>query len=425
MEAIITPETPYELDPQFPNLEGINRKERANYLIEHRLVHKVNRALYRIKSQTGMGEYVVKCTEEGKFTCTCPDHILHKCECKHILAVRQYMEEHNTRAIPMSQKSDWTKYWCGQMHEEELVRIYLRQLAEAVETPSQQTGRPRLWLNDRIFCAVMKVYGGKSSRRTQTALRDYYNMGLLNHVTSFNDVNKFMNDPASTPLLHHLIRMSALPLAELETSFSIDSSGFRTTHFGAWCDHKHGKEFKDAKGNVYKARREHHWVKCHIACGNLTHVVTDVIITEHEGDDTSDCSQFSALLDNTCGYINVKEICADKAYCSRENYAKVEQLGVVPYILFKDNVLPKSKGCGLWRQAFTNFMMHREEYMQHYNKRNNVEVTFSAIKRKIGEEIRSYNTQAIINEMLCKILAYNLSILATAFYVRDVEVKFE
>jgi transposase len=49
--------------------------------------------------------------------------------------------------------------------------------------------------------------------------------------------------------------------------------------------------------------------------------------------------------------------------------------------------------------------------MQHYHKRSNIESTFSMIKRKFGDSVRSKTLTAQINEILCKILAHNLCVV--------------
>jgi hypothetical protein len=49
--------------------------------------------------------------------------------------------------------------------------------------------------------------------------------------------------------------------------------------------------------------------------------------------------------------------------------------------------------------------------MEHYHKRSNVESTFSAVKRKFGHDVRSKCDFAMVNEVLCKILAHNICCL--------------
>jgi len=49
--------------------------------------------------------------------------------------------------------------------------------------------------------------------------------------------------------------------------------------------------------------------------------------------------------------------------------------------------------------------------LQRYHKRSNVESTFSMIKRKFGDSLRSKTDVAMTNETLCKILCHNLVVL--------------
>ena len=52
----------------------------------------------------------------------------------------------------------------------------------------------------------------------------------------------------------------------------------------------------------------------------------------------------------------------------------------------------------LWKKTFHYFQLHRDEFEEHYNKRSNAESTFSAIKNKFGETIKSRNHTAQVNE---------------------------
>ncbi len=57
------------------------------------------------------------------------------------------------------------------------------------------------------------------------------------------------------------------------------------------------------------------------------------------------------------------------------------------------------------------FQFRRDEFLQHYRKRSNVESAFSMMKRKFGEGLRSETEVAMVNETLCKILWHNLAVL--------------
>ena len=53
----------------------------------------------------------------------------------------------------------------------------------------------------------------------------------------------------------------------------------------------------------------------------------------------------------------------------------------------------------------------RTELFQHYHKRSNVKSTFSMMKRKFGDGLRSKTDVGMVNETVCKILCHNLVVL--------------
>ena len=57
------------------------------------------------------------------------------------------------------------------------------------------------------------------------------------------------------------------------------------------------------------------------------------------------------------------------------------------------------------------FQLHRDEFDEHYHKRSNAESTFGAIKKKFGETLKSRKRRAQVNELLCKIISYNITVL--------------
>ena len=83
----------------------------------------------------------------------------------------------------------------------------------------------------------------------------------LDKPPSFTSTFRYLENPDLAPLLKSLIEQSALPLRSVETDFAVDSSGFSTSVYNRWFDHKWGKEPK--------------WVKAHLMCG-VTNIVTAV-----------------------------------------------------------------------------------------------------------------------------------------------------
>jgi hypothetical protein len=114
-----------------------------------------------------------------------------------------------------------------------------------------------------------------------------------------------MENPELTLILKSLIEQSATPLKVIETDFAVDSSGFATTTYDRWFDHKWGKVRSEAK-----------WVKAHLICGVKTHVVTSVEVSPTE---TADVPQLPQLVNATAKTFKINEVSADKAYSSKKN----------------------------------------------------------------------------------------------------------
>lgn len=118
------------------------------------------------------------------------------------------------------------------------------------------------------------------------------------------------------------------------------------------------------------------------------------------------------------------EISADKAYLSRKNLKAIVDAGATPFIPFKSNSRPESHGDSLWAKTYHYFSLYREEFLNHYHKRSNVETAFAMIKAKFGGAVRSKNPAAQINEVLVKILCHNICVLIQAMYALGVEPTF-
>jgi transposase len=70
------------------------------------------------------------------------------------------------------------------------------------------------------------------------------------------------------------------------------------------------------------------------------------------------------------------------------------------------------------------YMMNQDRFMERYHRRSNVETTFSMIKGKFGERLRSKSATGQVNEVLCKVLCYNVCCLIQSIYELGVEPTF-
>ena len=174
-------------------------------------------------------------------------------------------------------------------------------------------------------------------------------------------------------MLKSLIEASAAPLEAVEVDFAIDSTGFATSNYERWFDHKWGKE-----------RSRQGWVKTHLMCGVQTNIVTAVEATPFE---SADAPQLPALLTKTAETFEIREVSGDKAYSSRRNVHAVDAVGGTPFIPFKSSAKGMSKRKafdGLWQRLFHFYHFNRDDFAAHYHKRSNAETTMVMIKAKLG-----------------------------------------
>lgn len=123
----------------------------------------------------------------------------------------------------------------------------------------------------------------------------------------------------------------------------------------------------------------------------------------------------------------MREVSGDKAYVSHKNLQAAVDHNAMPYVPFKVNSTGDGKHyqqSTLWKNMYHFFAYNTERFMAHYHKRSNVESTFSMIKAKFGDALRSKTKRAQINEALCKVLSHNICCLIQAMYELGLKPKF-
>jgi hypothetical protein len=351
--------------------------------------------LWRVPSQTSPStSYRVTIATPS---CECEDFQLRQEPCKHILAARLVHERNGGEQAPAldtdevpkkpTYRQNWPAYNLAQATEKRRLRVLLHELCCNLperQRPEHRPGPKPHCVSDMVFAMAYKVYCGLSARRFSTDLLEAHEKGFLSRPIPGAKVTAFFEDAYFTPLLKELIGYSARPLRSIDSEFSIDSTGFASSRYERWYDQKYGV-----------TRNKCAWVKAHIASGRKTHVVTAVRILDK---DAADSPQFIPLIRDTRRHFDIGEVSADKAYASLENFEEIAACGGQAFIAFKCNTTGGVGG--LFEKAFHYFQCHREEYLEHYHKRSNVETTISAVKRKFGDSVMSKNDAAMVNEVL-------------------------
>ena len=376
-----------------------------------------------------LGRWLVPSQGSGKVysvslsppACTCEDFELRNEPCKHVIAARLVAERDGGESAPpmvvdevpkrKTYAQNWPLYNAAQQSEKDRFQELLADLLAGVEEPARTgVGRKPTPMRDMIFAACLKVFTGFSSRRFACDLKDAHGRGHLSKLMNSMSVNAYLESEAMTPILFKLVERAATPLIGVECNFIPDSTGFSTSRFVRWYDEKYGRE---------RSGRE--WVKAHAMVGSKTNVVTAVVI---DAPNAGDCPMFKPLLETTVASgFKVGTVPADKAYLSNDNLDLVAKLGATPFIPFKSNSTPGEVG-SVWERMYGYFQFKRQDFLRFYHQRSNVESTFSMVKAKFQDAVRSKTDVAMKNEVLCKFLCHNVVVVHQAIIELGIDGEF-
>jgi IS5 family transposase len=265
---------------------------------------------------------------------------------------------------------------------------------------------------DVLYALVLRSYCNFPSRRFSHLLRlllaEAQASGVITKVPGASSIQAYLGVPWMRSLLTELIASTSAPLRSAETVMAVDSSGF-----GGPTKQPFRRRKSGGKG------KERGWKRAHIMCGVRTGIITAAIVTDAHAHDSQ---QLPDLLDMACQVFKVKEVLGDAAYSSAVNFEAVLSKKAMPYFMFKKTATGAT--AGVWRDMYLHFKNHRLDWEEHYRKRKIVESVFSAVKRMFGERLRSKGDVAARNELLLKLLCYNLCCLLRCMDELGIDVEF-
>ena len=306
---------------------------------------------------------------------------------------------------------NWSAYNQAQTSEKFMFLQIINLLVKSLRIKQyvKKDGRPPLSIEDMIQSCVIKTYNQFSSRRTIGELEVSKALKYIKIKPHFNSINNYMNDGNITRHLQEIIKLSSISLANIEKSVAIDASGISTFCKDKWVsirlNHKKHRNYK----------------KLHIICGNKTNIIISANVTEGN---VSDITQFEPLIQNISRKYNIEKFTADSGYLSRKSVQTLKDMGMDPYIKPKKNTRALSKGYPAWNKMIHLFHDKEDEFRKHYHLRSNVESTFSAMKRIFNPFVKSKKPIAQQNEILCKVISYNISVLIKAVFNLGIELDF-
>ena len=303
-------------------------------------------------------------------------------------------------------------------------------LEEAQFLPAGGRGRPRFPLGTVIFALVCKAYYGFSARRLNSHLEMAGRLGYLRalpadsrgadgatvlnppseamecRIPKFNTVNYYIRCSWLTKVLVDLVTVSALPLRGVEMDFAVDGTGWSSHQHERWIDYR-----------LKSDSERHGWVKLHLVTGVKTNIVAAAVVSSSSRHDNV---FFPRLVSKTFEHFNVRHVTADKAYLSHFNFELARQLGGKLLVEFKSNTVPARDDGSAWSEAWQFFSEQPGQFDDEYHLRSNVESTNGAMKAKFPAKLRSKSFVGHFNELLCKLIAYNIVAVSREVRMRGI-----
>jgi len=309
----------------------------------------------------------------------------------------------------LSYPQDWSSYDKAKTNQDIFFKKLLHELLFLSVKDKSNRGYS---IKDKLFAMCIKVFYKSDLRKCQSILKELKNLNYINKVPCYKSIDNFFNDKDLTKLLDDLIFISSLPLANIEHTGAIDSTGFSISRFENWNNYKWGTT--EGKERV--------WRKAHASMGCTSNIFLSVEITPKN---VGDAPMFEKVVGKRTQYFEMKNFVADKAYSSRNIVRFIYNLGMNPYIPFRSNATGRSKGVGEWVTLFQKFKNQNALYMKKYHQRSNIESGFHMVKTRFGDHLMTRNYVANVNEIKVKFLCHNIMVLIQETYERDIKIDLE
>jgi transposase len=314
-----------------------------------------------------------------------------------------------------SYQQDWPAYDAAKTNEDVLFKQLLSELLLLTVKPStaKRNGRKGFDTRTKIFSMCIKEYYKSDLRKTTSILKELQHVNIIGKAPSYKSIDNFFNDHSLNRLLDTLILITALPLALVEKTGAMDSTGMSVHKYDSWQQHKWGTQ--TARTKCFR--------KLHAVVGTTTNVFISVDVTLKS---VADVTMLRAVVSDRPRYFeHMHDFVADKAYSSRDALDFLHELGLTPLIPFKRTSSSTPKGSRIWREMFGFFHTEPEEFLERYHQRSNVETTFHMLKMRFGDYLMTKNFVANQNEIKVRVLCHNLCVLIQEAAERGIITRFD
>jgi len=177
---------------------------------------------------------------------------------------------------------------------------------------------------------------------------------------------------------------------------ALDSTGMKVSNRGEWMREK------------WKRRRG--WIKVHIVVDAKSKKLLAMEITDERTGDGKMLKPLIEKVERNVGKGKIKQVTADGAYDSKENFEYLNNKGIEPAIKTRKNSSTKARGSPsrakhVREMKELGYEGWRDKYR--YGQRWIAESFFSGMKRTFGETTRAKSIEGMFQEVEMKFSFYN------------------
>jgi hypothetical protein len=289
--------------------------------------------------------------------------------------------------------------------ERKKFRLYLSDLIDVIDfNQYQYRGRPSEKIQDIIKCLTIMSFEGISYKRAESDFVDLLEKGFITKIPSKSTLCKYMDSIEFQKIIESIIQQSAKIFIDYEDTLVFDSTWFSHSMYGGGYVIVHDK----------KTAPLDKCTKLHIAGFKNSKIIAAAFVTKGT---KHDCPMFKKILTTT--YANgffIKNLLADAAYCSKDNYSLCKNLNIInSFIDFSIKAKLNNKGRTAYMERLKVYVKNPDDWHEVYRFRVIIEGIFSSMKKKTTRFLRSRNQTARENELLLKALVYNITVIGRFF----------
>ena len=192
------------------------------------------------------------------------------------------------------------------------------------------------------------------------------------------------------------VRRTGVVFTEGPCNTAGDATGLGTQDFARWMDARCGESGKRRK-----------FVKLHVLIATRKEWPIFLAAKVTPGN-RGDAPELPELLDRLDPDLELGNVALDPGYLTRNCVGAITARGGRPVIEMKSNTIIDPTGPPEWKRMIRRQRRHPRGYANRLRRRDAMEATFGAFKRRLGSRIRSHRRHAQRAEILARVVVWNL-----------------